>query len=217
MKKIVKTVLLSFILAPILFFILAILFFFGLNYIINSLSPKEDPTTRIFNAQIGDIYSDNNVTMEPIQIKGLKFCINTIKVDGPKLILKVKFEDNNIESAHFSYFLYNLNNSDDAMLAYSLIDAGLTYPLENFRKENTLSKNLPINLSQNIDNFSSFSLESNTDLESVFIASSTSKNGNFDMNLLKDGLTFELFSLKCTDASLEHYSDNNIYKINFEI
>lgn len=55
------------------------------------------------------------------------------------------------------------------MLAYFLVDPGLTYPLEDF-----------------------------------------------DINLLKDGLTFELFELNCTDYSSKRYTDNTKYTINIE-
>ncbi len=62
MKKAIKSILLIIILVPILFFIFSILFLFGLNYVIKSLSPYEEvSSTHIFNVQIGNIYSDNNI------------------------------------------------------------------------------------------------------------------------------------------------------------
>lgn len=219
MKKIIKKII-KLILIIIIFYILIMMvgafFILGLMKFAAMLFPQETPGTQIIYAQIGNIYEDNNITMEPIEAQGLNFYINTIKVDGKDLILKFKFENNNIERAEFSYFLYNLNNKDDIMLAYSLVDPGLTYQLKDFQKKHNLSKDLPWGFSKNIDNYARFSVEKNTDTESIYVATAKNKKEDFDINLLKDGLTFELFELNCTDDSVKTYRDEAKYIIKLE-
>lgn len=219
MKKIIKKIIKIILIIIILYFLIMLVAGFamlGLGKIMTELSPKESASSKTVYARIGNIYEDNNVTMEPIKSQGLSFYITTIKVHDQNLILKFKFENNNIEKAEFSYFLYNLNNKDDVMLAYSLIDPGLTYPLEDFKKEHNLSKDLPLRLSKNIENYSTFELEKNNDSESIYVATVKNKKEDFDINLLKDGLTFELFELNCTDDSVKTYRNEAKYIIKLE-
>lgn len=201
----------------IVLFILVIIILLGTITIFIYRSKNSEEVFE-FDAQIGDIYSDNNVTMEPIKIGDLTFIIPTIKVEGSKLAVTLRFDFTEINSLNFYYFLYNTKNNDDVLLIMSHLYNDRFDVLDKFAKDNNLPKNNSnfYFSTDKISNFVAPDCNSYNENEYEIVVYSEYRDGNdYDINLLKDGLKLQLFNIDYQPTGKDVVKlDNQYFRIN---
>ncbi len=201
----------------IVLFILVIIILLGTITIFIYRSKNSEEVFE-FDAQIGDIYSDNNVTMEPIKIGDLTFIIPTIKVEGSKLAVTLRFDFTEINSLNFYYFLYNTKNNDDVLLIMSHLYNDRFDVLDKFAKDNNLPKNNSnfYFSTDKISNFVAPDCNSYNENEYEIVVYSEYRDGNnYDIDLLKDGLKLQLFNIDYQPTGKDVVKlDNQYFRIN---
>ncbi len=201
----------------IVLFILVIIILLGTITIFIYRSKNSEEVFE-FDAQIGDIHSDNNVTMEPIKIGDLTFIIPTIKVEGSKLAVTLRFDFTEINSLNFYYFLYNTKNNDDVLLIMSHLYNDRFDVLDKFAKDNNLPKNNSnfYFSTDKISNFVAPDCNSYNENEYEIVVYSEYRDGNnYDIDLLKDGLKLQLFNIDYQPTGKDVVKlDNQYFRIN---